>query len=214
MSNNISVVISVMNRTDRIISCLSSWVNFPVIDNIVLVDWSSKENILDNSNIKSFLSKHPHINIIRVENQEFFSLPKSYNLAIGNTINNNILKLDIDHILSSPKLPTLLESIIPKLNTDFYCCEHVTVEHWGICFFDKSAFYEAGKYNERLNGWGYDDQDLYNRLSKIRKKNIIRNIPYLIYHNPHGDDLRVENYKIKNKFESNRINELIAKGNM
>lgn len=203
-----------MNRTDRVISCLSSWVNLPNITDIVLVDWSSSENILYDQDIALFVKKHPIINTIRVNNEKYFSLPKSYNLAIDNTVNSNILKVDIDHILASHTFPHLLSQLTSKLETDFYCCEHVTVEHWGICFFDKKAFYEVGKYNERLRGWGYDDQDLYNRLSKIRKKNIIRNIPYLVYHNPHDDNLRVANYQIKNKFESNKINELIAKGEL
>jgi predicted glycosyltransferase involved in capsule biosynthesis len=214
MNTDISIAISVMNRTDRIISCLASWLNFPNINDIVIVDWSSKKPILEDPTINSFIKNTSIIRTIRVDNEEYFSLPKSYNLAIDNTFNPNILKIDIDHILYSKKFPELLEQLIPKLSTNFYCCEHVTVEHWGICFFDKTAFYEIGMYNERLSGWGYDDQDLYDRLCKIRKKNIMKNIPNLVYHNPHGDDLRVANYQVKDKFESHRINELIARGKL
>jgi len=209
----ISIVISVMNRTDRIIECLSSWVDYEVFDDIVLVDWSSSEPILHNEHVSGFCQKNKKINIIRVNNQKYFSLPKSYNVAINNAVNNSILKIDIDHILISDKIPETFQTLSEKLDINFYCCEHVTVEHWGICFFGKDAFKQAGKYDERLSGWGYDDQDLYNRLSNIRKKNIMRQIPYFIYHNPHGDDLRVANYEIKNKFESNKLNELIVKNN-
>lgn len=203
-----------MNRTDRIVSCLSSWLNFDNINDIVLVDWSSKKNILEDQTVNDCIKNNSIINLIRIDNEKYFSQSKAYNVAIKNTINDNVLKIDIDHILTSNKLPQMLGRLTPKLTTNFYCCEHVTLEHWGICFFQKNAFYQIGMYNEKLTGWGYDDQDFYYRLSKIRKKNIIRNIPYLVYHNPHGDNLRVENYEIKNKFESNRINELIAKGKL
>ena len=36
-------------------------------------------------------------------------------------------------------------------------------------------------------------------------------IPFFIYHNPHGDALRVANYEIKNKFESLEKNKKLAK---
>lgn len=212
--NSISLVISVMNRTDRVIQCLESWINSNVINDIILTDWSSREPILSDREISNFCHQYKSIKILRINNQKYFSLSKSYNYAIDHTKNDSILKIDIDHILVSPKFPLMLQQLSKQLKTDFYCCEHTTLEHWGICFFSKEAFFEIGKYNERLNGWGYDDQDLYKRLSKIRKKNIIRNIPYLVYHNPHGDDLRVANYQIKDKFESNKLNEIIANGDI
>lgn len=208
--NDISLVVSVMNRTDRVISCLSSWINFPTINDIVLVDWSSTKNILDDKETFGFIEKHPIIRVIRQDGEEYFHLSRSYNLGIDQSVNANILKIDIDHILIDKTFPYFLTSLIPKLNTDFHCCRNTTMVHWGICFFDKNAFYEIGKYNESLSGWGYDDQDFYSRLSKIRKMNIVNNIASLVYHNPHGDDLRVANYKIKDKWESNRLNEMMT----
>ena len=210
--NNISIALGVMNRTDRIVKCLSSWCSYDVFDDIVIVDWSSSTPIMQNDEVKAFVSSVNNISIIRVDNKQYFSQSSAYNIAVDNCKNKHILKLDIDHILINKNLPNLFNDLIPSLSSKFYCCEHVTVEHWGICFFDKDAFYQVGKYNEKLSGWGYDDQDFYHRLSKIREKNIMRQIPHLIYHNPHGDDLRVANYKIKDKFESNRRNELISKG--
>ena len=200
-----------MNRTDRVVKCLSSWCGYDIFDDIVIVDWSSSLPIIENKEVKEIINLQSHIKHIRVNDKEYFSQSSAYNIAIDNCKNNYIFKIDIDHILVNKNLLELFENLASSLSTKFYCCEHVTVEHWGICLLDKNAFYEVGKYNEKLNGWGYDDQDMYNRLSKIREKNIIYNIPYFIYHNPHDDDLRVANYKIKDKFESNRLNELISK---
>jgi len=209
--NRISIALTVMNRTDRVYDCLSSWCRHDIFDDIILVDWSSSPPIIENEEIKNLLSSKNNIKVIRVDNEKYFNQPAAYNIAINNCKNNYILKLDIDHILVNDNLPLMFENMTKDLDDSFYCCENVTPEHWGIVFMSKKLFDSVNGYNEKLTGWGGDDNDLYFRMSKLKTKKIMSKIPFFIYHNPHGDDLRVANYEIKNKFESLEKNKKLAR---
>lgn len=209
--NNISIALTVMNRTNRVFDCLSSWCFHSIFNDIVVVDWSSSVPITEDEEIKNLVSSKSNIKIIRVDNEKYFNQPAAYNIAIKNCKNNYILKLDIDHILINDNLPLMFENMTKDLDSSFYCCENVTPEHWGIVFMSRQLFDSVNGYDERLTGWGGDDNDLYYRMSKLKTKKIMSKIPSFIYHNPHGDALRVANYEIKNKFESLEKNKKLAK---
>jgi predicted glycosyltransferase involved in capsule biosynthesis len=209
--NNISIALSVMNRTDRILQCLLSWYDHSIFNDIILVDWSSSPPVIENKQIKNFVSSKNNIRIIRVDNEKYFSQPAAYNIAINNCKNDYILKLDIDHILIDDNFPIILENITKNLDNSFYCGEDSTPEHFGIVFFSKRLFDSVNGYDERLTGWGGDDNDIYFRMSKINTKIMMTKIPDYIYHNPHDDNLRVANYEIKNKWESLEKNKKLAR---
>jgi hypothetical protein len=69
--NNISIALTVMNRTDRVFNCLYSWCLHSIFDDIVLVDWSSSSPITENDKIKSLVSSKNNIKIIRVDNEKY-----------------------------------------------------------------------------------------------------------------------------------------------
>jgi predicted glycosyltransferase involved in capsule biosynthesis len=209
--NNISIALTVMNRTDRVFDCLYSWSIHNIFNDIVLVDWSSSSPIMENEEIKNLLSSKNNIKVIRVDNEKYFNQPAAYNIAINSCKNNYILKLDIDHILINNNFPLILEDMTKNLDNSFYCGEDSTPEHFGIVFFSKKLFDSVNGYDERLVGWGGDDNDIYFRMSKINTKIMMTKIPYYIYHNPHDDDLRVANYEIKNKWESLEKNKKLAR---
>lgn len=204
-SKKISIAVAVMNRTDRIIKCLSSWSKHKIFDDIVLVDWSTTPPILSDLNIKSFVSENSNVKILRVDNEQYFSLSKAFNLAIKNTINKNILKIDIDYVLIDESFIDLLIELYDRLDNEFFAgIDHSASFFFGMLFVKKQDFLEAGEYNELFEGWGHDDIDLYNRIKKKMTK--IENISSYIYHNPHDDNLRVANYNIKDKNISYKIN--------
>lgn len=62
----IGLVVAVMDRNDRVLPCIETWINQPEIYEVVLVDWSSKIPIYDDPNLIS-IKKHPKIKIIRVK---------------------------------------------------------------------------------------------------------------------------------------------------
>jgi len=205
-SKKVSIAVAVMNRTERIVKCLSSWAKFEIFNDIVLVDWSTNPPILSNPYVKSFVFENK-IKVIRVDNEKYFSLPKAFNLAIDNTINENILKIDIDYILTNKNFINQIIEFSDRLDKEFFICTNPNlIDFFGMVLMKKQAFNDAGGYNELLAGWGYDDIDLYNRLKKNLKTGSINNILSYIYHNPHDDNLRVANYEIKDKNISHKIN--------
>ena len=209
--NKISIALTVMNRTDRVFDCLYSWCLHSIFDDIVLVDWSSSNPVIDDVKINSLISSKNNIKIIRVDNEKYFNQPAAYNIAIKNCKNDYILKLDIDHILINDNLPVMFENMTKNLDNSFYCGEDSTPEHFGIVFFSKELFDSVNGYDERLVGWGGDDNDIYCRMSKINTKIMMTKISDYIYHNPHDDSLRVANYEIKNKWESLEKNKKLAR---
>jgi glycosyltransferase involved in cell wall biosynthesis len=208
----ISVVVPVMNRSDRIIPCLSTWIDQNGIGEIVIVDWSSTIPIRNDPNLEKFL-KHWKIRIIRVNEEPYFiSMSHSLNVGIFHARGDHILKIDIDYQLKNKELLRSLER--SQFNKHLFCGTIPNEENYdfhGFCFFEKRYFTEINGYNENCRGWGFDDEDFYRRMEKIGlERVVIMNMNDFIYHMPHDDDLRVANYPQKNKKETNLANEIIT----
>ena len=160
----ISIVSCCMNRNDNLKKALKTWLKLAV-DEIVIVDWSSSTHVsetladIDDSRIK----------IIRVENESKWILTYGFNVGLRASSFERIFKLDADIEVS----PNFLE-----LNafTDF---EYVR-GHWksaldngqadqayvnGSFGCHKKHLLEIGFYNEYIRTYGWDDSDIYSRLS-------------------------------------------------
>jgi hypothetical protein len=210
----ISAVISSMNRTDRLIQMLPSWAKIEKIKDIVIVDWSSKEPIIENENIKNILNKYDKIKIIRVENQKYFHLSKSYNVGIQFTdpTNEILLKLDVDYVSIKDSWINCLSLVFwPKANS-YILRNYFITGSWkfyqssnGFLLINKIDFKSINGYNENLGHiWGYEDVDLHKRLldSKQKKDQYFSKIEFFnikdyIYHIPHDNELRTCNYPRK-----------------
>ena len=84
----------------------------------------------------------------------------------------------------------------------------------GFLCAPKKSLLEAGGYNESLQGWGYDDDDIINKLLKLGLTRKILSLSggAFIYHNPHGGEWRVENYDNKDTIDSWEKNKVISDG--
>lgn len=203
MEKKISIVTAVMNRPERAIRCVRSWLHHDIFDEIILIDWSSEIPLDSFEELKS----NEKLNIIRVEGKEEFNLGQAYNYGILSTKNELILKIDIDHVLGLGSFIQFLKKAIDSIESKYITGRKGRGYYHGLSFFRKSDFIEAGLFNENLNGWGYDNEDLYNRMNKKLVELPIDPYPF-VYHNPHKDDLRVENYKEKQKnwsYEKNKL---------
>ena len=85
----------------------------------------------------------------------------------------------------------------------------------GFLCAPKKSLLEAGGYNENLQGWGYDDDDIINKLLKLGLTRKILRLSggRFIYHNPHGAEKRVENYDNKIPSDSWKKNKAISEEN-
>ena len=73
---------------------LQSWIGNPLISEIVIIDWCSKEPI------SWAEALDPRIRVIRVEGQKYFHLGKAFNTGISNSSGDFIMKMDVDYILN------------------------------------------------------------------------------------------------------------------
>lgn len=208
----ISLVVPVMNRSDRVITCLETWINHPQIDEILIVDWSSTNPIKTDPDLNP-ITNHHKTKIVRVNDEKsFMSMSFSLNVAINHAKYDHILKCDIDYKLIKPELIDIFQREQDK--NHFYC--GTIPNKWdfhGFSFFKKEDAIKINGYNEKFRGWGWDDEDFYRRLEKIGLERIvIMNIDDFLYHIPHDDSLRTANYPQdqQEKHQTNRQNALIA----
>ena len=198
--SKLSTICAVMNRETRVIPFVRSWLEFKMMDELVIIDWSSIEPVevtLAKENLR-----HPKIKIIRVDNKEFFSLGKSYNMAAAKASGDFVMKVDIDHILTNPEL--LTEEIDRVGSDEFLVGGGAGAYYCGICYLPRASV----MYDEKFEGYGYDDLDMYLRLQQSGlTKGCFHEIKKYIYHIPHDDNMRVCNYEEKDKARSTHNNQ-------
>lgn len=205
----ITLVCSCMNRTKALTVSYSSWLEREEITNILIVDWSSTTAIEDELN---FI--HKNTSIIRVEGETQFSLGRAYNTALEHVTTDQVLKMDVDYCMSTYNNYFEYNKLLPG--------EFITGDHRIGTLRDENGFirYLNGMihawtddvikvrgYNEQFVGYGFDDEDLYDRLTETgRKRRYMTNKPVCMFHLPHEDNVRTEHYKTKNKNWSSNHN--------
>lgn len=205
----ISAVFSSMDREKNLIKSLNSWIDNSTIKEFILVDWSSKKNLYDNTEMQRLLEKYPgKITCIRVVDEKNFSLSMSYNLGFKYTKSEYPVLLKLDSDYQNIDSSWMYNLKIKDNQLDNYCIRG----HWkfspsmsGFLLINKTDF---PFYNEHLQGWGYDDDDLFVQLkSKNLKVIIFSNIHNYIEHLDHSEYDRTMNYSIKNKLDSKKQNQ-------
>jgi predicted glycosyltransferase involved in capsule biosynthesis len=205
MSNTgLSIVFPVMNRTGILVQSVPSWLDNDIVDEIIIVDWSSSTPIYEDPTTQHIIS-NDKVRVIRVNNEKFFLTPSlSINLGVVRSSYNNILKLDIDYKLINNDFLIKIKKMLPILKTSFFVTDYDYCKNnpeniclTGFTFFNKLHFFSVNGYNENLNGWGYEDLDFYDRMSHISHKYIISDLDKYILHIPHSNELRMVNHQDK-----------------
>ena len=211
-----TIVSACMNRSPMLRVSLQSWIGNPSVSEIIIVDWSSKDPLLWAKSLD------PRVNILRINNQKFFNKGKALNTGIQASTGNFVIQMDVDYILNPYK--NLVEVLQKTLTEeDFLVCSGWMGDGAGtgapflkptngfLCA-PKKRLLEAGGYNENLQGWGYDDDDIIYKLKKLGLNQKILRLSggKFIYHNPHGPEKRAENYANKNLRDSWERNKAIS----
>lgn len=193
-NKNVSVVVACMNRLENLLKILPSWINVPYVKDIVIVDYSSSKPISEDLFIKSLCDKEL-VRIIRVDGETKFNLGKAYNIGFDHCKYNTILKIDSDYVcLDHAWLDILYKSNSSIDNLLLRGSYSFSNELSGFFLVDKSKLVY---FREDLNGYGYDEIDLYNRTKLLYPK--INEIVWFdiensIKHLHHNDKLRTNNY--------------------
>jgi hypothetical protein len=166
--NKISLVTVAMNRTEhlqqqaRAVSKLRGHIEH------VILDYGSKTPISRNQ-----LPSDERIQLHRVESPNGrWWLTHSYNLAFALASGDYILKLDADILPSQHFIDLLLEQQATS-NADLMC-NRLTLQDWslpaelftsnGLFLCKRSRLAQIRGFNPYIQGWGWDEIDLYSRF--------------------------------------------------
>lgn len=163
--DSISIISANMNRDNNLVEAIKSWIIHPQVAEIVIVDWSSEAPV-DQTLAQSKIYDR-RIRVIRVENQEKWHLSRAFNLALHHSSFQKILKLDADHVLSQDFFRH--NDLKPY---EFICGDWKTASLGqqyvnGAVYGPRSAFIGVNGWDERINTYGWDDDDFYARLQSF-----------------------------------------------
>lgn len=202
IKHSISVLIACKNRDKNLAQVVGSWHDIDYVKEIVLVDYCSDEKI----KIEGF----DKLKTIRVEAEEFFNLGKAYNLAFDFCTGDFILKVDSDYLCIDP---LWIDSFFKNVKSQNYYIRG----DYGFSRYTSGFFLIHRKYfeyfREDLNGYGYDEIDLYNRIRDIHgslKEIIFFDIDKYIYHIPHEHEQRSSSYANKDVADSEEKNRFMC----
>jgi hypothetical protein len=185
----VSLATGCMNRLDSLRWALPSWLALPEIDEIVIVDWSSQtpvhEALADVSD--------PRVLFVRVEGQSYWCAARCHNVEVLAATGDALLRIDADirvksgffgahHSLAREHVFWNTWWRLARDNEDLHLA--------GTIYTRRSNFLLVGGYNERLASYGYEDDDLYQRLLIARRKRgFLRRED--LEHLPHADATRM-----------------------
>lgn len=187
-AEGISLVTCCMNREKNLLRALESWIACTELTEIVIVDWSSDRPVraaLAESGIRD-----PRIRVIRVEGEPRWILSYAFNAGFRAASCARILKADADIVLDAdffaknPLEPG--QFIAGNWRTAAEGQSHVN----GFFYLHKAALAAVAGFNEHITTYGWDDDDLYDRLEQqgTQRRDVAAET---IYHLPHSDEERM-----------------------
>ena len=165
--SDISVVTVTRNRTDHLIRSAELVAQSPIHREHLILDFGSTPEI-----DRRLLPSDLRIRLIRCNWSGDWWLTHAYNLAFALTDGDWILKLDADALIP-PGFLVQLESM-QRAGGAQLLCDRLTVQDWklpsslfrtnGLFFVSKAALKAVRGFNPYVQGWGWDELDLYSRL--------------------------------------------------
>lgn len=159
-----SLVTCAMNRTDNLLLAIKSWGELDEVSEIIVIDWSSEVPIQYSDLSRNCPSKD--IKLFRVNDQPKWILSHAFNLGISFAQYDKLLKLDADILLDFNFLRehSLSDSSFYRGNWKIARDEN-ELHLNGQLYCKTKDFWSVNGYHEGIVTYGWDDSDIYNRLS-------------------------------------------------
>ena len=190
----ISIVCGCMNRQETLQRALPTWLAAPEIDEIAIVDWSSADPV---RRVTDTLGD-PRVKVFRVEGQRRWIASKCHNLGLRVASGDVLLRLDADYLLE----PAFFQK--HALSDGVFFCgnwrrartdneRHLT----GALFVHRRHVLDLNGYNERIITYGYEDDDLFERLERagLARRDIDLDT---VHHIAHDDLARTRHQDVVN----------------
>lgn len=165
----------------------------------VLVDYDCPEHCGD------WAAAHvPSVRVVRVRDAPFFSAAHARNLGVRAISAPWICFTDADMLMQADFSAQVAPQLRPGL---FYRPAPMTYDMWGTFICPREDFFRAGGYDEVMQGWGGEDDDLYYRFTALGLKQGFFSGTALEAIR-HGDEDRTRHHAVKDKWSNQRINTL------
>lgn len=161
--DRVSLIAACRNRHAHLLKTLPTWLRAVDIDEIVLVDWGSDPPI--ESIVVANQSKK--IKLVTVSNVTQWNLTRAYNVALRMVSNDFVLKVDCDTMLNHQFCA--YHCLRPRrfFAGNWARSRNANEQHTnGVFFAPLRALNEVGLFNELISTYGWDDDCLYQRLTK------------------------------------------------
>jgi GT2 family glycosyltransferase/GR25 family glycosyltransferase involved in LPS biosynthesis len=194
---SVSLVTACKDRNECLLSVLPSWLQHNEITEIIIVDWTSKQEL------KSLINLDNRIKVIRVHNEEFYIPSQANNLAVSFATNENILRVDTDYFFN----PYYNFFKAYQIDENSYVCGEPEIHQdrennpyfkylYGLLYITKNNFYKVGGYNENIGYYySYEDSNMFDRLCMMGLNKIKLKNNYSVIHIPHSDKKRFEYFE-------------------
>ena len=160
----ISLVSCCMNRNDNLVKSIPTWLQLPV-DEIVIVDWSSEVPVA--KSLECFDDNR--IKIIRVNGEKKWVLTYAFNVGLRFARFSRVFKLDADIQVNGSFVESNYFSRDEFVRGSWEKSLEAGMEDQVFVNGSFGAFKDdlkkIGYYNEYIKTYGWDDSDLYERLS-------------------------------------------------
>jgi len=210
-SDKVSIICACKNRYEALRISLNSWLNFDQVGEIIIADWNSEKSISDLTHLDK------RVKIIEVRNEDYFNQPQPLNLASKLVTNNFLLKMDTDYVLN-PYYNFFNEYNIDDTNFVYGPCniEDKNIESnpyfkylRGLLYIKTKFFKAVGGYNENMGKYyAWEDDELVIRLHMYGLNSRSVDYNHNVFHIPHSDKKRFENFEGDKEYEKNIVNEM------
>jgi hypothetical protein len=202
----VSVVCGCMDRQEMLQQALPTWLAAPEIAEIAIVDWSSPHPVRGLTDALG----DPRVKVLRVEGQRRWIASKCHNLGLRAASGDVLLRLDADYLLE----PAFFRKH-PLSDGVFFCGNwrrartdnerHLT----GVLYVHRRHVLALNGYNERIVTYGYEDDDLFERLERagLTRRDIDLDT---VHHVPHDDLSRTRHQDVVNVQGETERNKALA----
>ena len=159
---------------DRFRHALKSWVEVRGVSEIIIVDWDSKLSIVEVvRNVLNHSLNAPYVKVIEmsVSSTQSWRIAVAFNIGLDHVHSDIVLKLDSDTFLA----PNFLENNVLHPGTFRYASwRHARDENElhlkGVFMAQTSHLHTVHGMDERISLYGWDDDDIFERLQKYLQR--------------------------------------------
>jgi glycosyltransferase involved in cell wall biosynthesis len=193
-----SCITTCKSRLDHLKVSLPRMMSFADSE-VVVVDYDCPQGTSD-----WVRDAYPAATVVSVRGEAGFNAARARNLGAGAASAPWLLFLDVDTVAETD----LPERLTPLLSpAAFLLPEPRLPELYGALLVSRAQYDQVDGYDEALQGWGSEDEDITERLTDAGLR--AGSFPSALLRSlPHDNDLRVLHHEIKDPVVNNAVNHL------